>query len=211
MFEFIKNLFANRTSVAQVNVDYDQIRKENEKKMKDEINERSMEVLKDFTYPDGKYAFCGKPWGAADSIHEIDGVNYYFVKTEEGQFKGIYAINSDITRHYRPGSMGTAANIPFIEWRIIENEGKKNLVVNELHTYDFQNIGLGTLLIQRAIKEAKENHCNAITGMLSFVDVRKNDDSIDGEKKAHRHHFYEKNGFIVNENDNGIGNFYMKL
>ena len=82
----------------------------------------------------------------------------------------------------------------------------RTLKINEIHTFEFQNRGLGTVLIQSVIKVAEDRECVRIVGELSSRDIVENDDvTIDKNKQAHRQHFYEKNGFIVKEDDKGNG------
>lgn len=208
MIEIIKRLFCGNE---KDNFEIDCLRYEEEKvkRIKMETNKKSEKILDDFIKNDGKYAWEGKPWGHLVKEFIIDDVSYYLVKKEEGAYESIYIINYDTASLYKHGT-GTASHLPFVEWSIEEENDAfkvdRTLKINEIHTFEFQNRGLGTVLIQSVIKVAEDRECVRIVGELSSRDIVENDDvTIDKNKQAHRQHFYEKNGFIVKEDDKGNG------
>lgn len=186
---------------------------------------------------------------------EIDGRDYYIIRDVQGDWVDIYIVNSVIIFSGCIFNAGMAAGFPFVEYKIekefysvydnenimteirnirddkaikeyLDKVAPKKIMLNEIHTFNFQNKGLGKMLIEEVKSDAKKLGCSCIYGSLSYVDVKADLDTcydysviqtseqniyIDNIKKIHRYNFYKNNNFEIVEDEYGNGYFRYDL
>lgn len=162
-----------------------------------------MDLLNDLTEVTGRYRGLDGPFGKLrNTVISKDGTEYYIIFHKEFEYQSFYAINEAIALRWNWFSSAMASGMPFCEWKM--NNGV--IWLNEFHSFEYENQGIGTLLMKEFLDYAVENDCIEIRGKLSRVDVKG-----DVVKQNKRRHFYEKFGFDVEEDEQGNGFISMKL